>query len=305
VEELQTVVHITSSASAHSSLFQRRITSSYRLPRLEIIIRQPFRLFLQQQSIQFLHTTLVHQIEVRKELVDAVDLEICVEVVCLEYLKATNLVRASAKSILALILHVAFVTNGSEVSGEFAVEVKASQMGASSDTRDLSTGSSEACHFGFVDASSSLLCKVRVAGGSSKVLSLRLLNHVKQVEATCRNTAFTSSLSIAAFMAACSYVNENSAKAAKKLTVERVDSDFFPIGVHDRVPHVRANDDPILITQESTRELHHHLEFAGLRCLNTIVSVAECLAVRSIFPASGLVSQLFIQKTGRHLLCMK
>jgi hypothetical protein len=57
--------------------------SSYRLPRLDTDIRQPLRLFILQQSIQFLHNTLVHQIEVRNDLVDAIDVEVGVQVACL------------------------------------------------------------------------------------------------------------------------------------------------------------------------------------------------------------------------------
>jgi hypothetical protein len=71
----------------------------------------------------------------------------------------------------------------------------------------------------------------------------------------------------------------------------------------DRVLYTRAYDDPVLVAQEPACKLHQHLKFAGVRHLDAIVFVAEGLEVSAvILPTFRLVSQLAIQKAGKHLL---
>jgi hypothetical protein len=45
---------------------------------------------------------------------------------------------------------------------------------------------------------------------------------------------------------------------------------------------MRAYDDPVLVTQETTCELHHQLKFARGRCLNAVVFIAKCLEGSSV-----------------------
>jgi hypothetical protein len=61
-----------------------------------------------------------------------------VEVAWLYHLKATIIVRAFAQTILAIVLLVAFVANGSELFAELLGGVEASLVGASNSTRNLS-----------------------------------------------------------------------------------------------------------------------------------------------------------------------